>query len=164
MEYLGHTYTKKICYLSEIQIQLGVLYFIWHPYSYLLVPTKGHLENSVEEDLPTLSLTLWSFLALGPWEGYMLKEWPLKPGKEASIPMKLYSKNSPAKAMRSWLPKALGTDAASIPEPATLGQFLTDPHDSSWISHPSLHLASLSQPPGWSGGFSEPCLIICLGS
>lgn len=34
MQYLGHTYTKRIiCYLSAIQILLGILYFIWQPYN-----------------------------------------------------------------------------------------------------------------------------------
>lgn len=29
MQDLGHTYTKVPCHLSEIQVILGILYFIW---------------------------------------------------------------------------------------------------------------------------------------
>ena len=32
MQYFGHIYTKNQCCLSDIQLQLGVLCFIWQPH------------------------------------------------------------------------------------------------------------------------------------
>ena len=45
MQYLGYTYIKVICCSSEIQNQLGVLYFIWQPY--ILKYQKKNTAHSV---------------------------------------------------------------------------------------------------------------------
>lgn len=49
MKYLGHACIKAICWLSEIKIKLGILYFISNLYVPLLlksVPPINHLNRS----------------------------------------------------------------------------------------------------------------------